>query len=271
MNAFKQLLKAAGGHPPVGTWISSASPLVAEAVGHAGFEWGVLDMEHSPLDLMGVVHLLNALSATKLVPVVRVPANDMVSIKRVLDAGATTLMVPFVQDAAEAARAVSAMRYPPEGVRGMEATCRAAKFGLATYHLRIANQNVGLIALLESREAIDRLEEVAAVDGVDALFIGPADLSASMGYVGQFTHRAVMDLMAQAVQRAKRVGKPIGAVGATPEIVAQYRAVGFDFVAVGSDIGLLMHAAQAAIASLRTQDSVHVHTLAAGTQTAASV
>ena len=151
MNPFKQLLKGAGGHPPVGTWISSASPLVAEAVGHAGFEWGVLDMEHSPLDLMGVVHLLNALAATKLVPVVRVPANDTVSIKRVLDAGATTLMVPFVQDAAEAARAVSAMRYPPEGMRGMEATCRAAKFGLATYHLRIANQNVGLIALLESR------------------------------------------------------------------------------------------------------------------------
>ena len=269
MNAFRQLMKAAGGHPPLGTWIGSASPLVAEAVGHSGFEWGVLDMEHSPLELMNLVHLLQAVGTTKLVPVVRVPANDPVTVKRVLDIGATTLMIPFVQDAEQARLAVAATRYAPDGVRGLDANCRAARFGLAPAHLRTANQAIGLIAELESVEALRQLEAIADVDGVDALFVGPADLSASMGHVGQFTHPAVMDLMAQAVQRARRAGKPIGTVGATVEVVAQYRAIGFDYVAVGSDIGLLMRAAHAAIAALRTQDSVHVHSLASGTRTTA--
>ena len=215
MNAFRQLMKAAGGHPPLGTWIGSASPLVAEAVGHSGFEWGVLDMEHSPLELMNLVHLLQAVGTTKLVPVVRVPANDPVTVKRVLDLGATTLMVPFVQDAEQARLAVAATRYAPDGVRGLDANCRAARFGLAPAHLRTANQTIGLIAELESVEALRELEAVADVDGIDALFVGPADLSASMGHVGQFTHPAVTDLMAQAVQRARRAGKPIGTVGAT--------------------------------------------------------
>ena len=266
MNAFRQLIKAAGGHPPLGTWIGSASPLVAEAVGHSGFDWGVLDMEHSPLELMNLLHLLHAVGATKMVPVVRVPANDPVTIKRVLDIGATTLQVPFIENAEQARLAVAAMRYAPQGVRGLDANCRAARFGLASTHLRTVNQSISLIAELETVESLRELEAIAAVDGVDALFVGPGDLSASMGYTGQFTHPAVIDVMAQAVQRAKRLGKPVGTIGPTPEVVAQFRAIGFDFVAVGSDIGLLMRAAHAAIAALRTQDSVHVHTLATGTQ-----
>ena len=117
MNAFRQLLQAAGQHTPIGTWIMSASPIVAEAVGHAGFDWGVIDMEHSPLDVMQVAQMLQALSATKLVPVVRVPWNDPVMVKRVLDAGATTVLFPFVQTPEEARRAVASTRYPPEGNR----------------------------------------------------------------------------------------------------------------------------------------------------------
>jgi 2-keto-3-deoxy-L-rhamnonate aldolase RhmA len=269
VNAFRQLIKTAGGHPPIGTWIASASPLVAEAVGQAGFEWCMLDMEHSPLELMNLLHLLHAVGATKMVPVVRVPANDRVTIKRVLDIGVTTLQVPFIQNAEEARLAVAATRYAPHGVRGLDTSCRAAHFGRAPTHLRTANQAIGLIAELENMEALDQLEAVGAVDGIDALFVGPGDLSASMGYIGQFTHPALMDVMAQAVQRAKQIGKPIGTVGPTPEMVAQYRAIGFDFVAVGSDIGLLMRAAYAALTALRTQDSVHVHTLASGTQTMA--
>jgi len=228
-------------------------------------------MEHSPLELMTLLHLLQAVASTKLVPVVRVPANDPVTVKRVLDLGAATLMVPFVQSADEARRAVAATRYPPHGIRGLDANCRAARFGLAPSHLRTANQSIGLIAEIETEQALGELEAIAAIDGVDALFVGPADLSASMGHVGQFLHPAVMDCMAKAVQRARAAGKPIGTVGATPEAVAQYRAVGFDYVAVGSDIGLLMRAAHAAIAALRTQESVHVHvhTLASGTQTMA--
>ena len=270
MNNFLQLLKAAGSHPPVGTWITSASPLVAEAIGCAGFDWGVVDMEHAPLDTMGVVHLLQALAGTKMVPVVRVPWNDAVVVKRVLDAGAATLLYPFIENADEARRAVAATRYPPEGVRGVSGMTRATRYGTVPNYLKTANQQVGVIVQLETPQALTQLEAVAAVDGVDAIFIGPADLSAAMGHMGQQTHPAVMDLMAKAVQRCKAVGKPVGTLGGTPETVAQYRATGFDFVAVSSDIGLMMRSAQAALASLRTRDTEHVHTLAGGTQASTS-
>jgi 2-dehydro-3-deoxyglucarate aldolase len=266
MNALRQLLAASGAHPPVGTWISSACPLVAEAIGCAGFDWGVVDMEHSPLDVMGVVQMLQALSGTKMLPVVRVPWNDAVTVKRVLDAGAPTVMFPFVQSADEARLAVAATRYPPEGVRGMAGMTRATRFGMAASYFRSANQNVGVIVQIETVAAVERLEAIASVAGVDALFIGPADLSASMGHVGEATHPAVMDTMARAVQRCKALSMPIGTLGGSPEMVAQYRAIGFDYVAVSSDIGFMMRGAQTAIAALRTRDTEHVHTLAGGTQ-----
>lgn len=266
MNPFRHLLKAAGAHPPVGTWIMSASPLVAEATGHAGFDWAVLDMEHSPVDLMEVVQMLQALSATKMIPIVRVAWNDAVLVKRVLDAGATTVMFPFVQNADEATRAVAATRYPPQGVRGMAGMSRASRFGTVPNYVTSANKAMGVIVQLESVQAIQQLEAIAAVDGVDGLFIGPADLSASMGHVGQLTHPAVMDLMSQAVMRCKALGKPVGTIGGDPESVAQYRAAGFDFVAVGSDLGLFMQGARSAIAALRTPGSEHVHSVSSGTR-----
>ena len=126
MNPFQQLLAARATKVPVGTWIMSASPLVAEAIGHAGFDWAVLDMEHTPLDLMDLVHLLQAVGNTPLVPLVRVPWNDTVNVKRVLDAGAHSLLFPFIQNGEEAKKAVAATRYPPEGVRGMAGMSRDA-------------------------------------------------------------------------------------------------------------------------------------------------
>jgi 2-keto-3-deoxy-L-rhamnonate aldolase RhmA len=271
MNAFRHLLKAAGHHPPVGTWIMSASPIVAEAVGHAGFDWGVIDMEHAPADLMEVVQLLLAVGNTKLVPVVRVPWNEPVTVKRVLDAGAQTVMFPFVQNADEARRAVAATRYPPAGVRGMAGMSRASKYGTQAGYLKQADAASAVILQLESAAALAALEDIAAVDGVDALFIGPADLSASMGHVGQLGHPAVMQAMGDAVQRCKQLGMPIGTLGAAPDTVVQYRAMGFDYLAVGSDIGLLMHGAQSAVHALRTPaGEVHVHSLTAGTRTEAS-
>jgi 2-keto-3-deoxy-L-rhamnonate aldolase RhmA len=266
MNAFKHLLKAAGSHPPMGTWIVSASPIVAEAIGHAGFDWGVVDMEHSPLDLMEVVQMLQALAATKMVPVVRVPWNDTVVVKRVLDAGATTLLYPYVQSADEARRAVAASRYPPDGVRGVSTMSRASKFGTGPNYLKTANALIAVIVQIETAQAIARLDEIAKVDGIDALFIGPADLAASMGHLGDTTHPAVTDLMSQAVQRCKAIGKPVGTLGATPDVLAQYRAAGFDFLAVASDLGLMMRGAQSFLTALRTPDSEHVHSLSGGTQ-----
>jgi 2-keto-3-deoxy-L-rhamnonate aldolase RhmA len=268
MNAFRQMLNAAGGQPPIGTWVMSASPIVAEAMGCAGFDWGVIDMEHTPLDMMEVVHLLQAVAGTKMLPILRVPWNDSVIVKRVLDAGATSVLFPFVQNADEARRAVAATRYPPEGMRGMAGMSRGSRFGtLPNYH-KAANQLISVIVQLESPEAVAHLDAIAAVPGVDALFLGPADLSAAMGHVGQSTHPAVMELMSQAVQRCKELGKPVGTVGGTPEVAAQYRAAGFDFVAVGSDLGFLMRGAQAAIAALKTRDNEHVHSLSTGTQSA---
>lgn len=267
MNPFRHLLRAAGAHPPVGTWIMSASPIVAEAVGQAGFDWGVLDMEHAPTDLMDIVHMLHALSATRMVPIVRVPSGNPVMVKRVLDAGATTLMFPLVHSPQEARQAVAATRFPPAGVRGMSLMSRASRYGTVANFQRTADGSMGVIVELETPAAIDQLEGIADVPGVDALFIGPADLSAAMGHGGEAGHPAVIELMAKAAHRAKAVGKPIGAIGATPELVAQYRAAGFGFVGVGSDIGLLMRGAHAVVHSLRTPDSEHhVHSIAAGTR-----
>lgn len=269
MNTFRHLLLASGHQPPIGTWISSASPLIAEAMGHAGFDWGVIDVDHAPADLAEVLQMLQAVSATKMVPVVRVPSNDATTVQRVLDAGACTLLFPFVHSADEARRAVAATRYPPEGVRGVAAVSRASKFGTAANYIRSANAGIGLIVQLHTPAAIAALESIAAVDGVDALFIAAADLSASMGFIGEFTHPQVLQAMAQAVRRARACAKPIGTLGSTPEHAAQYRAAGFDFIALGSDIGFLMRGAQAAVQALRTQDAgavARVHTLQDGTQ-----
>ncbi len=268
MNPFRHLLRARGAKATIGTWISSASPLVAEAVGHAGFDWGVVDMEHAPADLMEVVQMLQAVGNTKMVPVVRVPWNDAVTVKRVLDAGAQTVLFPFVQDAAEATRAVAATRYPPEGVRGMAGASRASRFGTVPDYLRQANAGIGVIVQLETAQALAQLEAIAAVPGVDALFIGPADLSASMGHVGHLTHPAVMAAMADAARRAQGLGMPIGTLGANAEAATRYRAMGFDFMAVGTDLGLLMQGARAAMQALhRADDAPLVHTLSEGTRT----
>lgn len=267
MNPFRQLLKRAGNQPPLGTWLLSASPLLAEAAGHAGFDWGVIDMEHGPLDMGDVVHLLQAVAGTRLVPVVRVPWNDTVAIKRVLDAGATTLLVPFVQNADEAAAAVAATRYPPQGVRGMAGMSRAAHFGLKPDYLATANRGMAVIVQIETESALAQLEAIGGTEGVDAVFIGPADLSGSMGIAGQVTHPRVMAAMRDAARRCHAIGKPIGTIGVEPEVVAQYRAAGYDFLAVNSDLGLFVQASVAAMQALRAKASDHVHDLTGGTHT----
>ncbi len=250
MNPFRDLMNAAGDRAPLGTWLMSGSPIVAEAMGRAGFAWGVVDMEHAPLDLQTLVGLLQALSGTGLVPVTRVPWNDTVTIKRVLDAGAHTLLVPFVQNAEEAARAVAATRYPPEGVRGMAAMSRGSLFGTIPDYYRAANQRISVIVQLESQAAVDRLEAIAAVPGVEGLFLGPADLSGSLGVPGQMAHPQVKAVMADVAKRARAAGRWIGTVGGTAEAVQEYRAMGYDFVAVASDLGMLMRTASGLVQTL---------------------
>lgn len=246
-----------GGYP-VGTWIMSASPVIAEAVGCAGFDWAVVDMEHTPLDQMEVVHVLQAIAGTPMVPVTRVPWNDAVMVKRVLDAGVQTVLFPFIQDADEARRAVAATKYAPQGVRGMAAMSRGSRFGTVKDYFKVANDSIGVIVQIESPYALERLEEIASVPGVDALFIGPGDLSGAMGHVGDLMHPDVLAATHDAVRRCRAVGKPIGTVGGTPEAVAAYRAMGFDFLACASDLGLLMRNCASTLSAIRAQD-IQIH------------
>jgi 2-keto-3-deoxy-L-rhamnonate aldolase RhmA len=175
--------------------------------------------------------------------------------------------LPFVKSAEAARAAVAATRYAPEGVRGVSGMSRASRFGSNPNYLRTANDAMAVIVQIETPLALERLEAIAAVPGVDALFVGPADLSAAMGYPGQPAHPAVMQAMSDAVQRCEAIGKPVGTVGGSPDTVAQYRAAGFHYLAVSSDLGLLMRGAQAVLAALRTPDAEHVHLLSSGTQT----
>lgn len=250
MNAFRDLMQSAGGRAPLGTWLMSGSPIVAEAMGRAGFAWGVVDMEHAPLDLATLVGLLQALGGTGLVPVTRVPWNDTVTIKRVLDAGVQTLLVPFVQNADEAARAVAATRYPPDGVRGMAAMSRGSLFGTIPDYYAAANRRIAVIVQLETLAAVKSLEAIAAVPGVDGLFLGPADLSGSLGVPGQMAHSEVKAVMADVAQRARAAGRWVGTVGGTAEAVQEYRTMGYDFVAVASDLGMLMRTATGLVQTL---------------------
>ena len=268
MNPFRQLLKASRHRVPIGTWITSASPVVAEAVGVAGFDWGVIDMEHTTIDMMDALHLLQAVATTKMVPLVSVPWNDAATVKRVLDAGALTLMFPMIETADEARKAVSATRYPPAGHRGLSAMSRASRYGTLPNYVRHADASQGVVVQLETQAGLSELEAVCAVDGVDAVFVGPSDLSASLGHGGQLAHPSVMRAMGSIVQRCRAIGMPVGTVGQTPELVAQYRAMGFDYIGVASDLTLLMRGAHDAITALRTPDGeTHVHSLTAGTRT----
>jgi len=255
-NPFKALLDKTdypGGYP-VGSWVMSASPVVAEAVGCAGFDWCVVDMEHTPLDQMDLVHMLQAIAGTAMLPITRVPWNDTVMVKRVLDAGAQTIMFPFVQNAAEAARAVTACKYPPEGVRGMAAMSRGSRFGTVKDYFKVANTAVSVIVQIETPQAMSRMHEIASVPGVDSIFIGPGDLSGAMGHVGNLLHPEVVALMAEGVQACHRAGKPVGTVGGTPEAVAIYRGIGCDYIGCASDLGLLMRNCTAVLSSIRSQD-----------------
>ncbi len=235
----------------VGTFVMSASPLVAEAVGCAGFDWGVIDMEHTPLDMADLIHMLQAVAGTPMLPITRVPWNDTVMVKRVLDAGAQTLLFPFVQSADEAAKAVAACKYPPAGGRGIAAMSRGSRFGTAKDYFKQANSAISVIVQIETPGAVDRLEEIARVEGVDSIFVGPGDLSGAMGHLGDPLNAAVMDVMVQSVKRCHAVGKPIGTVGGTPEAVAAYRKAGFDYIGVASDLGLLMRNCAAALSAIR--------------------
>ncbi|MBO9641583.1 HpcH/HpaI aldolase family protein [Pseudacidovorax sp. NFM-22] len=248
-NPFRRRLAQPGA--PLGTWLMSGAASTAEAMGRAGFDWLLVDLEHVPMDEKDTLAVLQAIAGTDACPVARLAANEAVLFKRALDMGAQTVMVPFVDSPEAAARAVSYAKYPPQGVRGFAAVHRASGYGTARDYGQRANDSVFTIIQLETPQAVAALEEIAAVPGVDALFLGPGDLSANMGHIGNIAHPDVQAVIADVARRCRAVGKPCGIVGPTPQMVGSFVQLGYDFVAVASDMGMMMRQATAFIEAIR--------------------
>jgi 4-hydroxy-2-oxoheptanedioate aldolase len=241
-NRFKRAL--ADGRQQIGLWCSLANHYCVEVVAGAGFDWLLLDCEHAPNDLESLLSQLQAAAPYPVEPVVRIPWNDTVTIKRVLDIGAQSLLIPYVQNADEARRAVAAVRYPPAGVRGVGGTTRATRFGRIKDYAPRAHEEICLLLQAETREALAEIEAIAAIDGVDGIFIGPADLHASLGYPGETANPAVLPIIDDALARIRRAGKAPGVLTADNVLAQRYIAAGCQFTAVGADVGLLARGAE---------------------------
>ncbi len=242
-NLFKHAI--AHGETQIGLWCSLCSPITAEIVAHSGFDWLLLDTEHSPNEVPDVLAQLQAVQGGTASAIVRPAWNDMVLIKRFLDIGAQTLLIPFVQTPEEARRAVEATRYPPTGVRGITGSGRASRYGRVKDYLRNASQEICVLVQVETRSALDQIEAIASVDGIDGVFIGPNDLSASFGHIGNWGHAEVQAALEDAVRRLRKIGKPAGILTPNEEEAKRFIAWGYTFVAVGADLGLLARGADA--------------------------
>jgi 4-hydroxy-2-oxoheptanedioate aldolase len=249
-NNFKRAL--ASGAPQIGLWLSMTSPVATEVVAGAGFDWMLVDMEHSANDLVDVVAHLRASVGGSAEPVVRVPWNEPVLVKRVLDAGARSLLFPFVQNAEEARRAVAATRYPPKGMRGVAGTTRANRYGRVKDYAKRAEDEICVLVQVETQQALGQIEAIAAVEGVDGLFIGPADLSASMGHLGNWQRPEIWQAIISGGERIRKAGKAPGFLSAREDECRATLAAGFQFVAVGSDIGILARQSEALARAYKT-------------------
>jgi 4-hydroxy-2-oxoheptanedioate aldolase len=242
-NHFKHAIAA--GRQQVGLWCSLPSAYAAEMVAPTGFDWLLLDTEHTPSSVTKVMSQLQAVAPYAVSPAVRATINDTAQIKQLLDVGAQTLFIPYVQSAAEAQAAVLAMRYPPEGVRGVAGMTRASRFGRVENYFQTAAQELCLIVQVETQAALDQLEEIAKVDGVDGIFIGPSDLSASLGYPGDQAHPVVKKTIEDTIRRVRACGKPAGILTNDKAFARRCIEVGTVFTAVGVDVALLVRGAEA--------------------------
>jgi 4-hydroxy-2-oxoheptanedioate aldolase len=248
-NAFKRALAA--GKPQIGLWSSLSSNYTVEVIAGAGFDWILLDSEHSPNDLENLLTQLQAAAPYPTHPVVRVPWNDMVNMKRVLDIGAQSLLIPYVQNADEAREAVAHTRYPPAGVRGVAGTTRASRFGRVKDYAKLAHEEICVLVQVETQPALDNIETICGIEGVDGVFIGPADLHASMGHAGEVANPKVKPLIDDAIRRIRRSGKAPGILTPNEADARHWLDCGALFVAVGSDVGILARGAEALAAKFK--------------------
>lgn len=247
-NTFKKALTA--GHPLIGLWCNFAFLNTVECLADAGFDWLLLDMEHTQSSLDTISGQLLALRGSPSAAVVRVPSNDMAFIKRALDAGTRNLMIPNIRDAAEAREAVSYTRFAPEGVRGVAGSTRGGGYTRYKDYMARANDEIALVLQIESRQALEDLDAICRVPGVDAVFIGPSDLAASLGHRGQPGHPEVQAAISQAIAIGKAAGKAVGILTVDGK-GEPYLAQGATMVGVGSDMHLLIAAADALAARFK--------------------
>ncbi|MBK1870684.1 4-hydroxy-2-oxoheptanedioate aldolase [Aestuariivirga sp. YIM B02566] len=249
-NQFKQRLHA--GERQIGLWLGLADPYAAELIAGAGFDWLVIDGEHAPNDLRSTLAQLQALSTHTVSAVCRPPVGESWMIKQLLDIGCQTILVPMVETAEQAKDLVRAVKYPPHGIRGVGAgLARASRFNAIPDYLVTADEQTCLLVQLETLAGLDQLEAIAAVDGVDGIFIGPADLAADMGYLGRPGHAEVQARVEDAITRIVATGKAAGILTSDQQLARRYLELGARFVAVGSDIGLIGTAARQLAAAYR--------------------
>jgi 4-hydroxy-2-oxoheptanedioate aldolase len=249
-NPFKHALAA--GQLQIGLWLSLSSNYSAEVCAGSGFDWLLIDTEHSPNEIDMVLGQLQAVAPYASHPVVRVAWNDPVIVKRTLDVGAQSLLFPFVQNAAEAARAVAATRYPPRGFRGVAGTTRATRFGRVKDYAKRAHEETCVLVQVETQEAVDAIDAIARVEGVDGIFIGPADYHASLGYPGETANSAVLPKIDDAIRRIRAAGKAPGILTPDEKLARRYLELGALFVAVGADVGLLARGSEALAAKFKS-------------------
>lgn len=232
--------------PLIGIWACSGSPLVTEIVAGAGLDWVLIDMEHSPNGLESALSHLQVLAAYPVTPMLRVPVGSTVVLKQVLDLGTQNVMVPMISTADEARAVAAAVHYPPRGIRGVgSALARSARWDRVPHYLADADAHVSLTIQLETAEAVRNAAEIASVDGVDAVFVGPADLAASMGHLGNEGHPEVRAAVLEAFRGVKAAGKPVGVNAFDPGAARAYLDAGASFVLVGADVLLLARGSEA--------------------------
>jgi len=250
INTFKQRLQS--GEAQIGLWLGLADPYCAELAANAGFDWLLIDGEHAPNDLRGLLGQLQAVAPYPSQPVIRPVIGDTALIKQLLDIGAQTLLVPMVESAEQARELVRAMHYPPHGVRGVgSALARASRWNSIPGYLDRADAQMCLLVQIENLDGLARLDEIVAVEGVDGVFIGPADLSASMGHRGNPCHPDVQTTIEDAIVRIGKAGKAAGILSADQTLARRYLELGAKFVAVGVDTTVLMRGLQTLAAAFK--------------------
>ncbi len=242
-NSFKRDLLA--GQRLIGCWCSLANPISTEVLGVAGFDWILLDGEHSPNDVSSFIPQLMALKDSRSAPVVRPSSNNAVEIKRLLDAGFYNFLIPFVENVDDARRAVAATRYPPQGMRGVSVSQRSNRYGTVADYFKGINEQISVAVQIESRAGVAAAREIAALDGVDCIFVGPSDLAAGLGHLGNAAHPDVQQAIAAVFADARACGKPAGTLAPVEADARRYMEMGATFVAVGSDLGAFRSATQA--------------------------